>query len=75
MLIIREEEVGGSETHEMATFQPYSSVTSLPLPLSTGEDVGNVAQLAVSQAQAEGATSISLRRRIQRHSICYFYFN
>ena len=75
MLIIREEEVGGSETHEMATFQPYtSSVTSLPLPVSTGEDVGNVAQLAVSQAQAEGVTSISLCRRIRRYLICYFYF-
>jgi hypothetical protein len=60
MLIVREEEVGESESHEMATFQPYTgSVTSLPLPVSTtGQDVGNVAQPAVSQAQAEGVTSI-----------------
>jgi hypothetical protein len=60
VLIVRDEEVGGSGTHEMATYQPYtSSVTSLPLPVSTGQDVGNV------EAQAEGVTSISLCRRIQ----------
>jgi hypothetical protein len=76
VLIVREEDVGGSETHEMSTFQPYtSSVASLPLPVCTGQDVGNVAQLVVSQAQPEGVTSISLSRRIQRHLFCYFYLN
>ena len=55
----------GSETHELATFQSYtSSVTGLPLPVSTGQGVVNVAQPVVSQAQVEGVTSISLCRRI-----------
>ena len=54
VLIVREEEVGRSETHEMATFQPYtSSLTSLP----SGQDVVNVAQPIGSQAQSEGVTS------------------
>ena len=65
MLIVREEEVGGSEMHEMATSQHYtSSLTSLPLPVSTGQDVSDVAQLE-SHAQAEGVTSTSLCHRIQ----------
>jgi hypothetical protein len=68
VLIVREEEVGGSETHEMTTFQPYtSSVASLPLPVCSGQNVGNVAQPVVSQPQAEGVASISLSRRIQSH--------
>ena len=61
VLIVRAvgaEEVGGSETHETATFQPNtSSLTSLPLPGCTGQDVGNVTQPAVLQTQAEGVTS------------------
>jgi hypothetical protein len=76
VLIIREEEVGGSGTHEMATSHPYtSSVTSLSLPVSTGQDVGNVAPPVVSQPQAEGVTSISLCRHIQRHLFCYSYLD
>jgi len=57
ILTVREDEVEGSETHEMATFQPYTgSVTSLTSLESTGQDVDDVARPVLSRA--EGVTSI-----------------
>jgi hypothetical protein len=52
MLIVREEDVGRSERHEMAKFQPYkNSVTGLPLQVPTSQDVGSVAHPIVSGAR------------------------
>src|SRR5216684_3569678 len=54
--MVREEEAGRSETHEMATLQPHNStVASAALPVPTGQEEHPV----VSQADAEarGVTS------------------
>jgi hypothetical protein len=52
VLIVLEEEAGGSETHEMAMFQSYtSSDTSLQLPVYNGQDIGDVAQPDASVSQ------------------------
>jgi hypothetical protein len=52
--MVREEEVGRSETHEMATLQPHSSiVTSAALPVPTGQKEHPL----VSQADAEARVS------------------
>ncbi len=54
--MVREEEVGRSETHEMATLQPHNNtVASAALPVLTGQEEHPV----VSQADAEarGVTS------------------
>ncbi len=53
-LMIGEEEVGRSETHEMATVQPHNStVASVPPPGLTGQDVDHKEQPVVSQADSE----------------------
>ena len=53
-LMIGEEEVGRSETHEMATVQPHNStVASVPSPVLTGQDFDHKEQPVVSQADSE----------------------
>ena len=64
VLTVREEEVGGVETHEMDTLGPHTSSVENPLPsVPTAQDI-NEAQSIVSQA--EGATSICPCCLIQR---------
>ena len=64
LLTVREEEVGGVETHEMDILGPHTnSVASSLQVVSTGQDI-NEAQSVVSQA--EGASSICPFCLIQR---------
>jgi hypothetical protein len=50
VLIVREEDAGRSETHEMATLQPHkNTAASVALPVPTGQEDHPV----VSQADAE----------------------
>ena len=64
LLTVREEEVGGVQTHEMDILGPHtSSVASSLQSVSTGQDI-NEAQSVVSQA--EGASSICPFCLIQR---------
>ncbi len=58
--MVREEEVGRSEAHEMATFQPHeNTVASAALPVLTGQDVDHEKRPVNSEADAEaqGVTS------------------
>ena len=68
VLTVREEEVGGVETHKMDTLGPHTSRVAGSLQsVPTARDI-NEAQSAVSQpeSQAEGATSICPCCLIQR---------
>jgi hypothetical protein len=57
VVMVREEEVEGAETHETDVHKPRtSSVAGSPRPVSTGQDINNEAQPVVPQA--EGVTSI-----------------
>ena len=52
--MVREEEVGKSETHEMATLQPHkSTVASTASPVLTGQDVDYKEQPVISQAYSD----------------------
>ena len=52
--MVGKEEVGRSETHEMATLQPHNStVASVPSPVLTGQDFDHKEQPVVSQADSE----------------------
>ncbi len=54
MLMVCEEELGRSETHEMATLQPHNStVASAPSPVLTGQDVDHKEQPVISQVDSE----------------------
>jgi hypothetical protein len=68
VVIVREEEVGGAETHNMDILGPYTGhVGSLLHSVSTGEDM-NEAQPLISQAK--GVTSIFPCCLIPRRLFC-----
>jgi hypothetical protein len=52
--MVREEEVGRIETHEMATLQPHNStVASTASPVLTDQDVDHKERPVVSQPDSE----------------------
>src|SRR5258708_32159929 len=54
--MVREEEVGRSETHEMTTLQPHKNTVAsaaLPVLIASGQDVDHNEQPVVSNADAE----------------------
>jgi hypothetical protein len=69
VITVREEEVGGDETHEMDKLGPHTSSPASPLrSVSAGQDINEEARPAVSPA--EGVTSIHSFCRIPRRLFC-----
>ncbi len=58
MLVVREEDAGRSETHEMATLQPRNStVASAALPVPTGQEEHPFVSQADAEAQEVSSTA------------------
>src|SRR5216684_1360221 len=56
--MVREEEAGRSETHEMATLQPHNStVASAALPVPTGQEEHPVVSQAAAEAREVTSTA------------------
>jgi hypothetical protein len=62
VVIVREEDLGGAETHEMGSLGPHISSVTSPLrsvTVSAGQDINDEAQSVVSQPEGVAFSCLS----------------